>query len=107
MFNKVMKYANAIIGILLTVMFVFTLDAPALFATVMCFSAVYGLHAGAVQDIRKQMLAYSWVIFATLGYFVFSASALGFVSLLCVFFAGIVFMCYHSQDIDDLQREAS
>lgn len=107
MFNKVMKWANAVIGILLTVMFVFTPNASTLFAAVMCFSAAYGMHAETVQDIRKEMLAYSWVIFATLGYFVFSASALGFVFLLCVFFAGIGFMYSHSQEIDDLHQEAS
>lgn len=106
MFNKVMKWANVILGILLTVIFVITLNAPVLFAAVMCFGSVYALHAETVKDIRKQMIAYSWIIFATIGYFVFSASALGFVLLLCVFFAGIGFMYFNSQEIDDLHQEA-
>ena len=103
--NNIFKWLNVLSFIGCIGLFGVTLDVGLLFIALGNISVVWLLKDS--NPIRQEIVAHCGIILGMLGYMVFSASWVAFVSLILVYALGLVFLKISAEDIDKMRQEPS
>jgi len=98
------KWLNVLSFIGCVGLFCVTFNVELLFIALGNISAVWFLKA---SKVRQEIVAHCGIVLGILGYLVFSASWVAFVSLILVYVFGLVLLKVSAEDIDKMRQEPS